>query len=47
MNTTKQTEKQQDSSNVRTQQSNKQSDCNFSDDYYGDKVCRPPLNQKK
>ncbi|WP_252177615.1 hypothetical protein [Endozoicomonas sp. 4G] len=47
MNTTKQTEKKQDSTNTPTQQSNKQSDCNFSNDYYGDKVCRTPVNQKK
>ncbi|WP_257280296.1 hypothetical protein [Endozoicomonas sp. ISHI1] len=47
MNASSQIEKKQDSFNVPAQQSNKQSDCNFNNDYYGDRVCRVPSNPKE
>lgn len=47
MNESKQAERNQDSLNISFKQSKKQSDCNFNNDYYGDRVCLAPSNQKK
>ncbi len=47
MNVSKQLENKQDSFDVSVKQSKKQNDCNFNDDYYGDRVCLAPSNQKK
>ncbi len=47
MTVCKQTEKKHDGFKASAQQPKDQSHCNFNNDYYGDKVCHDPSNQKK
>ncbi len=47
MTTSKQTKKKQDGFSASAQQTKGQSDCNFDNDYYGDKVCHGRSSRKK